>query len=121
MVSKEDLESAMLKLSESSGLNYDKVRLLVRAMIEHSKNNPINGQIWKCAKEMFNNIKDHCKNNNGQIVQDDDILLYQIGYKCTKTNRQWRICSKNIRISDYKEILTSEEYKITLLNNLNSI
>jgi hypothetical protein len=53
---------------------------------------------WDNVWDMFEDIREHAKNNERCIVNEDKPMQLRLGWRCTKTNKTW-----SIRISDFKK------------------
>jgi len=66
----------------------------------------INEKIYNDFTSMLGDIKSHVSEHGGHIVQDDKPMKLQIGYRCEKTNEQWRIGItklKNTSLSEHNQ------------------
>jgi hypothetical protein len=88
-----------------------------------------NEKIYNDFTSMLGDIKSHVSEHGGHIVQDDKPMKLQIGYRCEKTNEQWRIGItklKNTSLSEHNQtpldlkMLGTEDGKAKLLDMINS-
>lgn len=53
---------------------------------------------WDNVWDMFEDIREHAKNNGRAVIEEDRPIQLRLAWRCTNTNKTW-----SIRITDFKK------------------
>lgn len=102
---------------------------IISALTKKHGNDPADDN-WDDVWEMFEDIREHAKNNGRTVVEEDRPTQLRLAWRCTNTNKTWSIRISNVKKSlenstpDKKDIMSraiqTQEGKINLTASLNS-